>query len=183
MELRILVQETPNPKAKKFLLTKPVKREGKITYHKQEECYNNILAHDLLGIAHVTAVHFFENVITITQDGAANWDDLEWLAKAIIETRFPIHDPDFKEAPDKKEKPKISDPELLKIEEVLDRTIRSGLQMDGGDLELVAVDGNLLKVRYLGACGTCPSSTMGTLEAIKMILRNEYNPELEVVIA
>jgi len=42
---------------------------------------------------------------------------------------------------------------------------------------------NVLIVKYQGACGTCPSSTTGTLEAIRSILRDEFDPQIEVYLA
>ncbi len=55
-----------------------------------------------------------------------------------------------------------------KIEEVINR-IRPFLQRDGGDVQLVDVtDDNIVKVKLLGACGTCPMSIMtlkGGIEA------------------
>ena len=72
---------------------------------------------------------------------------------------------------------------LKVIEEILDRTISPGLQADGGDVQAISLEDDVLLVRYQGACGTCPSSTTGTLEAIKSILRNEYKPEIDVYIA
>lgn len=184
MDLKIITQETPNPNAKKFVMNQPVKREGKVTYNSQEDCHNNILAHDLLGVAHVSSVHFFKNVITVTQDGQAQWEDLEWLVQAILETRMPIHNPDFTDKPPEKlEAPKPKDPELLKVDQLLDEHIRSGLQMDGGDIEVLNLEGNILQVRYLGACGSCPASTAGTLQAITSILRQFYRNDLHVVIA
>ena len=75
----------------------------------------------------------------------------------------------------------ISDnPEIIKINEILDRTIRPALQMDGGDLQVMAFDGQMVSVNYQGACGSCPSSTMGTLKAIENILRDELNKEVTV---
>src|SRR5512146_481302 len=47
----------------------------------------------------------------------------------------------------------------LEVEKVLDR-IRPALQADGGDVELVDVDGGVVKVRLTGACGGCPMATM-----------------------
>lgn len=182
MDIKILVQATPNPNAKKFVVNKPVKREGKITYSSQEECYNNLLAHDLFGIAHVVSLHFFENVITVTQDGEGDWEHVEWLVKAIVETRMPIHNPEFKEKPDVVERPKKEDPELEKIDEILDQTIRPGLQMDGGDVDLVELQDHVLFIRYEGACGSCPSASMGTLQAIQGILQDKYRPDLQVQI-
>ena len=68
-----------------------------------------------------------------------------------------------------------------KAEEVLDRTIRPGLQADGGDLEILSFKGNKVEIAYQGACGGCPSSYMGTLDAIENILRYELqNEKIEV---
>jgi peroxiredoxin Q/BCP len=39
-------------------------------------------------------------------------------------------------------------------------TLRPYMQADGGDVELVAIDAGIVKVRLHGACGTCPSSTV-----------------------
>ena len=49
-----------------------------------------------------------------------------------------------------------------KVEEVLNSLIRPGLQMDGGEIEVVDVDEatGVVKVRMLGSCVGCPVSTM-----------------------
>ncbi len=54
-------------------------------------------------------------------------------------------------------------PLRLRVEEVLER-LRPALQADGGDIELVEVDGSRVKIKMLGACGGCPMSMM-TLKA------------------
>ncbi len=45
------------------------------------------------------------------------------------------------------------------VETVLD-TLRPYLMADGGNVELVDIDGPIVKLRLQGACGSCPSSTM-----------------------
>lgn len=45
------------------------------------------------------------------------------------------------------------------VQEVLDK-LRPFLLRDGGDCELVDVDEGIVKLRLLGACGSCPSSTI-----------------------
>lgn len=44
-----------------------------------------------------------------------------------------------------------------KVKEVIER-IRPALQMDGGDIEIVAIEEPNLKVRLKGACHSCPSA-------------------------
>jgi Fe-S cluster biogenesis protein NfuA len=46
-----------------------------------------------------------------------------------------------------------------KVEEVL-KEIGNALRVDGGDIELVEIVGNVVKVRLKGACAGCPFSQM-----------------------
>ena len=96
---------------------------------------------------------------------------------------LPNHNPDYFDPDPEEERRRNLPPELKKIEEILDRTVRPGLQADGGDIQTLSLESKVLMVRYQGACGNCPSSATGTLEAIKAILRDEYDPELDVFIA
>ena len=41
--------------------------------------------------------------------------------------------------------------------------------------------GQTLTIRYQGACGSCPSSLTGTLMAIEGMLKQEIDPDLEVI--
>lgn len=52
---------------------------------------------------------------------------------------------------------------LTRIEDALER-IRPALQADGGDVELLEVEGSVARVKMVGACGGCPMSMM-TLKA------------------
>ncbi len=46
------------------------------------------------------------------------------------------------------------------VREVIDKEIRPALQMDGGDIELVSMQGNDVQVRLKGACAGCPGAAM-----------------------
>ncbi len=181
--LQIRTQRTPNPNAWKFVLSATVKREGKVSYTEIRECDHVPMAVALLRLANVTQVHLFENVITVTQNGASEWTALAQSVQDVVRYSMPEHDPDFVDSVSKPKKVERSalPLELQTLEEILDRTIRPGLQADGGDIEVLELDGNILTVRYQGACGSCPSAMMGTLQGIESILRTEFNPYLEVV--
>ena len=58
--------------------------------------------------------------------------------------------------------------------------IRPSLQMDGGDIELVNVEDNIVKVRLKGACGSCPMSTMTLRMGVERIIK-EMVPEIQSV--
>ena len=179
----IMVQPTPNPNALKFILDTPVKKEGNSSYRSPMECGENNLAMTLFTVRGVDQLHFYDNVITITKFGYEDWDAMESNIKDYISSELPKHNPDYFDPDPEAERRRSLSPELSKIEEILDKTIRPGLQGDGGDIQTISLEDNILLVQYQGACGTCPSSTTGTLEAIKGILRDEYDPEIDVYIA
>jgi NFU1 iron-sulfur cluster scaffold homolog, mitochondrial len=183
MEIHIFVEPTPNPNAMKFIANTPLKTEGSSTYRTPMECDQNPLAKDLFYIRGVDQLHFFDNVVTVTKFNFEDWPVLEEEIMKILTEKIPAHDPNYYDPDPEAERRRGLSPELLQIEEILDRTIRPGLQADGGDIQTLSLEDSVLLVRYQGACGTCPSSTTGTLEAIKGILRDEFRPEIEVYIA
>ncbi|MVP01736.1 MULTISPECIES: NifU family protein [Paenibacillus] len=64
--------------------------------------------------------------------------------------------------------------------EVLDK-LRPFLQRDGGDVELVDVEDGIVKLKLMGACGSCPSSTITLKAGIERALVEEVEGITEVV--
>jgi len=60
---------------------------------------------------------------------------------------------------------------IKKIEEVLEREIRPGLKKDGGDIELIDVDGDFVIVALRGACKSCAKSQTTIKEYVEKKLR------------
>lgn len=183
-DIKVRAQLTPNPKAIKFITNKIIKHEGKAIFNSPEESEAYLLFYDMFLVDGVRQVYAFQNTMTISHDGTIDFDEFKADVIAILETRLPIHDPHFltpeeQETNRPKDRSSLSE-ELLAIEEIFDRTIRPGLQADGGDIEVLSYENNILKITYQGACGSCPSSMMGTLQAIENILKNELNPEIRV---
>jgi Fe-S cluster biogenesis protein NfuA len=65
------------------------------------------------------------------------------------------------------------------VQTALDK-IRPMLQRDGGDVELVDVEGSIVKVRLKGACKGCPMSQMTLKNGIEKFLKQEV-PEVDRV--
>ncbi|WRH65607.1 MAG: NifU family protein [Planktothrix sp. GU0601_MAG3] len=65
------------------------------------------------------------------------------------------------------------------VETVLDE-LRPYLMADGGNVQIVELDGPIVRVRLQGACGSCPSSTMTLKMGIERRLR-ERIPEIAEV--
>ena len=64
-----------------------------------------------------------------------------------------------------------------RIEAVLER-VRPYMRMDGGDIELVDVNGNSADVKLTGMCAGCPSAHMTLYLGVETALREEI-PEFE----
>lgn len=65
------------------------------------------------------------------------------------------------------------------VSEVLDK-LRPFLLRDGGDVELVEVEDGIVRLRLLGACGSCPSSTITLKAGIERALIEEVPGVIEV---
>ena len=66
-DIHLTVQPTPNPNALKFILNKKVKEEGNSSYRSPLESTENPLASALFTIRGVDQIHFFDNVIDISE--------------------------------------------------------------------------------------------------------------------
>ncbi len=182
-------QETPNPYALKFITNRPLKMEGKATFVSQEECKGLPMISSLLDIFGVKQVYVQGNALTISHDGQMSAENIVNSVESVLMTRITIHDADFvTDGEESKVKSKATEDrshlskEQQEIEEILDRTVRPGLNADGGDVEVISYENDELRILYEGACGGCPSAMMGTLDAIQNIIRHELdNPNIIVI--
>jgi Fe-S cluster biogenesis protein NfuA len=181
-DIVVRVQPTPNPNALKFVVNVPVKAQGKATFTRPSEAVGVRLAEDLFAINGVRQLHFFENVVTVTHADEADVDTLRLEVQSVLQSRLPVHDPSFLVEEERKKVDRSNlPPDIQRIEEILDNTVRMYLQGDGGDIQVIGLTGKTLEVRYEGACGTCPSSTSATLDAIQGILQEQFDPEIQIV--
>lgn len=58
--------------------------------------------------------------------------------------------------------------------------LRSYLQADGGDMEVVSIIENEVKLKLQGACGSCPHATMTIKHGIERALREHVNENIVV---
>jgi len=86
-----------------------------------------------------------------------------------------------KEMPAKKKVVKLTNIQKIKlIEETLEREIKPALKKDGGNIELIDVDGNRIIVKMRGTCATCSKSQITLKHYVESKLRELVAPELIV---
>lgn len=177
------IQETPNPNAVKFILKEPVSYGTSHSFKKREDADENPFAKSIFDIGDVVSVFYMDKMVTVEKADEADWDEL------LPELAVPIRAADSVK-PSNGTGDKIGgaigvalsdDPKIAEISAILDDRIRPFLASDGGWLEIVSLEDNILKIRYEGACGSCPSSLTGTLMAIENMIKEEIDPAIEVV--
>ena len=185
------IEFTPNPNARKFILRDPLTYGVTRSYENAEQARGDALGEALFAIPHVTNVFYVDHWLTVTQDGGAHWPDL------LRQLAVPIRDaPSAQERSEQlindsagevdgvprmqREMTPEEQEKLAVIQGMLDEEVRPYLQGDGGDLHVIGLEGNVLKVHYQGACGSCPSSISGTLAGIESMVRR-LDPEIEVL--
>ena len=182
------VEPTPNPLAYKITLDQRLTTAGSRHYNKKDEAFANPIVSKLFDIHGVDSVFIMDNFITINKTQGGIWDYIFFQLSEILmqekqivpvvgegveATVSSVSTEDY-------EKLNLTD-KLSLINRVIDESIRPGLARDGGGLELLSLEENVLKVRYQGACGSCPSSTAGTLNYISTLLQNRVSSKLTVM--
>lgn len=179
MAVKILVEDTPNPNAIKFIVDRKLKEGGGIEF-KKGQASDVELVETLLSLEGVSEIYIFQNNMSILKTDQADWRILEDKILEIIKNKIETHNPSIQSEKkstslkfDKKTQESID-----KINLILDHNVRPALQADGGDLEIVNFADNVLTISYVGACNNCPSAILGTLRGIEDILRHEYNKDI-----
>ncbi len=71
--------------------------------------------------------------------------------------------------------------QIININNVIERFIAGELRKDGGDIELVDVDGTKVYVKLRGACASCKNALMTLKYFVENTLRDHISPDIEVI--
>ncbi len=71
--------------------------------------------------------------------------------------------------------------QIIKINNVIERFIADELRKDGGDIELVDVDGTKIYVKLRGACASCKNAIVTLKYFVENTLRDHISPDIEVI--
>jgi len=190
------IEETPNPAALKFIMEGPVVASGSLSFSSGEDD-DEYTGDDPLAVAlfKVGAIELFlcQDYVSVTMFSSNAWEHFMDDVKVAIKTILlpPGEKPpesekkeSFVSTIDREAFPNLPDSEKeLIIGSLMDEIIRPALANDGGGLEVIKVEGNDVVIKYQGACGSCPSSTGGTLAAITRALKGYCDPNLEISIS
>jgi len=69
---------------------------------------------------------------------------------------------------------------ILKINKVIEQQISPQLQKDGGDIELVDIDGNTVSVKLIGVCSGCKNASSTLKNFVEAVLKEKVDNAIEV---
>ena len=182
------IELTPNPRAVKFILDQIVLDSGSKTIEAGAYLETDSFATNIFALGIIDLVYCRENFVSITLQSPDLWVVFKDKIKNIIEADLKKYEEGDDEVSssilddfDRGKYPELSDDEkAIIVEAIMDESIRPALANDGGGLEVIEVDGPIVRIRYQGACGGCPSSTGGTLRVIENHLKSQLDPEIKV---
>ncbi|MEP6944392.1 MAG: NifU family protein [Acidobacteriota bacterium] len=181
------IQETPNPNAVKFILKEPVSHGTSHSFKTIGDAAGDDLASSIFEVGNVVSIFYMDKMLTVEKTDDSEWDEI------LPELAVPIRAAASVASTNGNGKSAAAvvggsiaaaasdDPVLGEINALLDERIRPYLAGDGGWLEVLELTDKTLKIRYEGACGSCPSSLTGTLMAIENMIREEIDPEINVI--
>lgn len=194
----IQIEETPNINALKFLpgyvIISPEKPFDFPTLEYAKEISG--LAYKIMQIEGVQRVFFGNNFITVTKKSESDWILLKpHIFACIMEyisNGFPIFNdgdnpsyinPGIDAEVDKRvfsEKPKLDDPIIKSIIDLIEERVRPGVEMDGGAINFINFIDNIVYVEMLGSCSGCSSADITLKDGIENMLKH-YIPEVKEV--
>ncbi|XP_042358192.1 NFU1 iron-sulfur cluster scaffold homolog, mitochondrial [Plectropomus leopardus] len=180
--LSIQTQDTPNPSSLKFLPGKPVLGSGTLDFPTPSSAECSSLARDLFEIEGVKSVFFGPDFITVTKtDEDVEWTDIKRHAVEAIAKFFESGEPITTGAVHHESSHSEDDDDIVSmIKELLDTRIRPTVQEDGGDVIYKGFDDGTVKLKLVGSCTGCPSSTVTLKNGIQNMLQF-YIPEVDNV--
>jgi Fe-S cluster biogenesis protein NfuA len=180
------IQETPNPNAVKFILKEPVSHGTSHSFPKAEDAASDDLARSIFDVGDVESVFYMDKMITVEKADEVEWDEILPLLAVPIRAAESVASANGNGNAALNIGGAIAvaasdDPTIRMIEALLDERIRPYLAGDGGWLEILDLTNHTLRIRYQGACGSCPSSLTGTLMAIENMIQDEIDPQISVI--
>ena len=175
----ITVVPTPNPDAYMFRVSETLVASGTYEFSAGEDMQMSPLAQQLFTMEDVALILITPRFITVRKYPDSSWDSLCENIEEILETFLQSSEMAILEAPSQHSVQERTEIEQ-RILALLDEEIRPAIAQDGGDVVYHGFTDGVVRLELIGACGTCPSSTVTLKEGIQRLLIEEI-PEVLAV--
>ena len=192
MNYSIYVESTPNPEVMKFVANRML-ADKSIEMSSLEEARGISIAEELFKFPFIKSIYLSSNFISITKINSIKWQDIAMQLRVFISehlnsnelknyTEHIVSKNDSKEKKGDKSilRKEFSDKEK-EIEALLNEYIKPAVEADGGAITLNYYKNNIVCVDLKGACSDCPSATSTLKGGIENLLKQKFNPNIEVI--
>lgn len=180
----IQTEETPNPNTLKFLPGKDVLGDDTAFFINAQEAERSPLATAIFSQAHVRAVFFGGDFITVTKGQDASWSEMKPALLSIIMEHYlsgaPIIQTGDAAVAEMIEYSEDQQKVVDEIKELIETRVRPAVAQDGGDIVFHSYVDGIVNLKMHGACSGCPSSTITLKQGIENMLKH-YVPEVIAV--
>jgi Fe-S cluster biogenesis protein NfuA len=174
LALRVDARGTPNPNSRVYALDRPIAK-GKPAFAARGAEPGGLLGR-LLRLDGVESVLLRENTVTAARRDDVDWDDLDRRVDAAIREHLlgcgGVWD-GGSAAP--------TDDLAERVRKVLAEEVLPGVHHDGGDIELIGIQGGVAHVHMVGACRSCPAATTTLRIGVEARLKKAFPGEIHGV--
>ncbi len=177
--IRITAKLSPNPRKCSFEVDRVIYGEGTAYFTSAAEASDSEVAARLFAIAHVSGVVVAGPVVTVTQDGQAQWATLAKecgaAVRAAIHSGAPLIKAGYVSA--------LPPEEVIreKVQKVLDFEVNPAVASHGGFIEIVEIRDKTIVLKMGGGCQGCSSSAATLYQGVAKAIKDKVPEVLEVV--
>lgn len=177
--IRITARLSPNPRKCSFEVDRTLLESGAAYFNDRSQATGSALAEKLFAIPHVSQVTVSGPLVTVSQDGGAQWATLAKecgaAIRAAIQSGQPLVKPGFQST--------LPPEEVIreKVQRVLDFEVNPAVASHGGFIEIVDVTRDSVVLKMGGGCHGCASSTATLKEGVTKAIKDKV-PEVVNVI-
>lgn len=173
----IETQLTPNTNVMNFFPPIKILKSGSAEFVDAKSIRKSPLAEALFDIGRIVSLFITEDMLSITKEDNASWDDLKPQILAEIMDYFANGDGAMVETP----APAESEDEIIKqIKGLIDARIRPAVRQDGGDIVFHSFQDGIVYVEMKGNCAGCPYALVTLKEGVEKVLKT-YIPAVKAV--
>ncbi len=177
----IYTEITPNPASLKFVTGHILIKKGTADFPDEKSVEDAPIVSKIFNFRFVESVFIGRNFITITKSPDFQWEEVIPAMKDFLKSYFESGQPILTGKYLIEEEEVIDEGELeKKIRTIIDESVRPAVALDGGDIIYQGFDNGVVKLKLMGSCSGCPSSTI-TLKAGIEGLLTRMIPEVTAV--
>jgi Fe-S cluster biogenesis protein NfuA len=173
--LELRARETPNPEGRLYL-SDQILAVGKPAFFTPGEEEKPDLAHRLLAVRGVRSILLRENTVTVEREPGFPWPTLDAGVDVALREHLLLCGEPVQGGTE-------TDSEGMEaqIRAVVAEKLLPAIHRDGGDLEVVGYSGGVVKVSMVGACRSCPSSSLTLRLGVEKTLKEAFPGKIERV--